>query len=78
MLKIPTGDEDVGDGTGKTDFLVDFIGSKDVAQIVEVSGYAGYEWRGEPDGFDTPGGAFRWGGGRRVPDAEPGADLHAS
>ena len=29
-----------------------------------------------PDGFETPGGAFRWGGGRGVPDAEPGAGLH--
>ena len=31
---------DVGVSTGKADFLVDFIGSKEVAQVVEVSGYA--------------------------------------
>src|SRR4029453_11057336 len=71
IVKLPTGDEDVGNGTGQADFLVDFIGSKDVAQIVEVAGYAGYEWRGEPDGFETPGGAFRWGGGLGFPTRGP-------
>ena len=30
-------------------------------------GYGGYEWRGKPDGFDTPGGAFRWGTGLTFP-----------
>ena len=30
-------------------------------------GYGGYEWRGSPDGFDTPGGAFRWGAGVGFP-----------
>jgi outer membrane protein OmpA-like peptidoglycan-associated protein len=71
VLKIPTGDEEVGNGTGKADFFVDFIGSKDLAQMVEVSGYAGYEWRGEPDGFQTPGGAFRWGAGAGFPTRSP-------
>ena len=41
--------------------------------MVEVSGYAGYEWRGEPDGFDMPGGAFRWGAGAGLPVAESAA-----
>ena len=71
IVKIPTGDNDVGNGTGKADVLVDLIGSKDVAKIAEVAGYAGYEWRGKPAGFDTPGGAFRWGGGVGFPTRSP-------
>ena len=34
---------------------------------MEVSGYGGYEWRGGADGFDIPGGAFRWGTGLTFP-----------
>ena len=71
MVKIPTGDDDVGTSTGKADLLVDFIASKDVAKIVDVAGYAGYECRGSPDGFDIPGGAFRWGGGLGFPSRSP-------
>ncbi len=71
VLKLPTGDDEIGTSTGATDFFVDFIGSKDVSQVVEVSAYAGYEWRGEPDGFETPGGAFRWGGGLGFPTRSP-------
>jgi len=51
--------------------FVDFIGSKEVSRTAEVSGYAGYEWRGTPDGFDTPGGAFRWGVGAGFPTRSP-------
>ena len=36
-----------------------------------MSGYAGYEWRGAPEGFDTPGGAFRWGVGAGFPSRSP-------
>ncbi len=35
--------------------------------MVEVSGYGGYEWRGKPDGFDAPTGAFMWGTGVTFP-----------
>ena len=74
MVKVPTGDDDSGASTGKADFFVDFIGSKETLRSgVEVAGYAGYEWRGEPDGFEMPGGAFRWGAGVGVPVAEPAA-----
>jgi len=59
ILKLPTGKDDVGVSTGKTDFLIDFIASKEASRIVELSGYAGYEVRGKPDGLDAPGGAFR-------------------
>jgi peptidoglycan-associated lipoprotein len=67
MVKLPTGKSDAGVSTGKADFSVDAIVSKEAAKLVEMSGYGGYEWRGTPDGFDTPGGAFRWGTGLTFP-----------
>src|SRR5439155_22473529 len=47
------------------------IASKEAAKVAEVSGYVGYEARGTPDGFDTPGGAFRWGAGVGFPSRSP-------
>ena len=70
MVKLPTANTDDGIGTGKADFLVDFIVSKELTKA-EVSGYAGYEFRGSPDGFDLPGGAFRWGVGAGFPSRSP-------
>jgi outer membrane protein OmpA-like peptidoglycan-associated protein len=67
IVKVPTAKKDVGNGTGKADVSVDAIVSKEVAKLVEVSGFGGYEWRGKPDGFDTPNGAFRWGTGVGFP-----------
>jgi peptidoglycan-associated lipoprotein len=67
MVKAPTGKADAGVSTGKADFSVDGIISKEAAKLVEVSGYGGYEWRGSPDGFDIPSGAFRWGTGLTFP-----------
>jgi outer membrane protein OmpA-like peptidoglycan-associated protein len=67
MVKLPTGKEDVGVSTGKADFSVDLIASKEAARRVEVAGFAGYEWRGSPDDFDVPGSAFRWGAGLGFP-----------
>jgi outer membrane protein OmpA-like peptidoglycan-associated protein len=67
IVKLPTAKKDVGNGTGKVDLSLDAIVSKDVAKLVEVSGFGGYEWRGKPDGFDTPGGALRWGAGLGFP-----------
>jgi len=69
IVKLPTAKKDVGNGTGKADVLLDFIASKEAAKVVEVSGSAGYEFRGTPDGFDVPTSAFRWGAGRRSPRA---------
>jgi outer membrane protein OmpA-like peptidoglycan-associated protein len=71
VVKVPTGDDAVGVSTGQTDFFVDFIGSKHVRQRVEVAGYGGYEWRGEPDGYDLPSSAFRWGVGAGFPSRSP-------
>ena len=67
MVKVPTGKSDIGVSTGKADVSIDAIVSKEAAKLVEVSGYGGYEWRGKPDGFDTPGGAFVWGTGLTFP-----------
>jgi outer membrane protein OmpA-like peptidoglycan-associated protein len=71
LVKLPTGDKDVGNSTGQADFAVDLIASKEAAQRVEVAGYAGYEFRGKPDDFDIPGGAFRWGAGAGFPSRSP-------
>ena len=67
MVKLPTADKDVGNGTGKADGSIDLIVSKEAAKVVEVSGFGGYEFRGQPDNFDTPSGAFRWGAGVGFP-----------
>ncbi len=67
MIKVPTGKFDAGVSTGKPDVSADLVISKEAAKLVEVSGYGGYEWRGKPDGFDTPGGAVRWGTGLTFP-----------
>ena len=65
MVKLPTGDT-AGAGTGKADFAVDTILSKEFNQRVELSGYAGYIARGSPDEVETTNG-FRWGVGAGLP-----------
>jgi peptidoglycan-associated lipoprotein len=70
-VKAPTGDSDAGASTGKADFLVDVIVSKDVRRYLDLTGYAGYEFRGQPDGVDAPDGAFRWGAGAGFPSRWP-------
>jgi outer membrane protein OmpA-like peptidoglycan-associated protein len=71
IVKLPTADKDVGNGTGKADFLADFIVSKEVQRLAEISGYGGFEVRGSPDGFTIPGGAFRYGVGAGFPSRSP-------
>jgi len=71
VVKVPTADKDIGNGTGKADLVVDAIASKEAAKIAEVSGYVGWDFRGSADGFDAPTGAFRWGGGIGVPSRSP-------
>jgi peptidoglycan-associated lipoprotein len=53
------------------DGFFDFIASKELSKVVEASGYAGYEFRGSPDGFDVPTAAFRWGVGAGFPSRSP-------
>ena len=67
MVKLPTGKADAGVSTGKADGSVDLIVSKEAAQLVEISGFGGYEFRGSPDNYDAPTGAFRWGTGVAFP-----------
>src|SRR5262249_55245066 len=67
ILKLPTADKDVGNGTGKADGEFDLIVSKEFSKTVEWSGDAGYGILGKPDGFDAPSGAFRWGTGVGFP-----------
>ena len=71
IVKLPTANKDVGNGTGKADFLVDLIVSKEAHRLAELAGYAGYEVRGSPDNFSIPGGAFRWGAGAGFPSRSP-------
>ncbi len=67
MAKLPTGVKAAGVSTGKLDTVFDVIASKELARTTEVSGFAGYEIRGNPAGFDLPRGAFRWGAGAAFP-----------
>ena len=67
LLKIPTAsDDDPGVGTGKVDFAVDAIVSKELNERVELSGFGGIIFRGDPDGVTLTNG-FRWGVGAGFP-----------
>ena len=67
MFKLPTAsDEDEGVGTGKADFAFDLIASKEINQRVELSGFGGFIFRGDPDDVDISDG-FRWGIGAGFP-----------
>ena len=46
FVKLPTGDDTSGASTGKADFAVDAIVSKEINQKVELSGYGGFIVRG--------------------------------
>jgi outer membrane protein OmpA-like peptidoglycan-associated protein len=76
VLKLPTGDKDVGTTSGKVDFLADLIVSKEIQKKVELSAYGGFAVRGRPDdntiirGVETSNG-LRWGFGAAVPTRTP-------
>ena len=70
MVKAPTGDDGFGKSTGKPDFMVDFIVSKDIQERVEVSGFGGVLFRGDPTGL-TLGHGIRWGVGAGFPSGGP-------
>ena len=79
MIKVPTAkDDNEGVGTGKLDFALDAIVSKEVNQRVELSGFGGVILRGDPDGLDLSNG-LRWGVGLGVPSRKSlrfTAELH--
>ena len=67
LIKLPTAkDDDEGVGTGKPDFAIDAVVSKEVNERVELSGFGGMIFRGDPDGVDLSNG-FRWGVGAGFP-----------
>ena len=70
MVKVPTGSDDSGAGTGKMDAAFDVILSKEIASVVEVSATGGYVHRGDPDAFDLSKG-MRWGLGAQFPTRSP-------
>jgi outer membrane protein OmpA-like peptidoglycan-associated protein len=66
MLKLPVGDDDSGASTGKLDFALDAVLSREFNERVELSGYAGFMHRGAPDEVEETDG-FRWGLGAGFP-----------
>ena len=67
ILKIPTAkDDEEGVGTGKLDWALDAILSKEINERVELSGFGGFIMRGDPDGADLSNG-IRWGFGAGFP-----------
>jgi outer membrane protein OmpA-like peptidoglycan-associated protein len=66
MAKLPTASRDSGLGTGKPDFQADLIGSRELAQKVELTAQAGVKFRGQPDGYNLTKG-FKWGIGGSYP-----------
>ena len=45
-MKLPTASFDDGLGTGKTDFRVDGILSKEVNQKIDIAGFGGFQYSG--------------------------------
>jgi outer membrane protein OmpA-like peptidoglycan-associated protein len=66
MVKLPTASDDDGIGTGRADFAADANISKEINQRVELSGFGGVIFRGDPDTYDLLNG-IRWGVGAGIP-----------
>jgi outer membrane protein OmpA-like peptidoglycan-associated protein len=66
MVKLPTADKTQGAGTGKTDWSLDGIVSKELKRRVELTGYTGFTWRGDPNGIRLSDGV-QWGIGGGFP-----------
>jgi outer membrane protein OmpA-like peptidoglycan-associated protein len=65
MVKLPVGDDGDGASTGKADFIIDGIVSRQNS-VVELAGYGGFIVRGSPDNYELTNG-FRWGFGAALP-----------
>ncbi|HZM97557.1 MAG TPA: OmpA family protein [Vicinamibacterales bacterium] len=59
-VKLPTASEENGAGTGEFDYFPDIVLSKEISRRVEISGYTGYAFRGDPDGVSVSD-SLRWG-----------------
>ncbi|HZB25283.1 MAG TPA: OmpA family protein [Vicinamibacterales bacterium] len=67
LVKLPTAkDDEEGVGTGKPDFAIDAVLSKEFNERVELSGFGGMIFRGKPDQVEITNG-FRWGVGAGFP-----------
>lgn len=60
-VKLPTAGED-NVGTGQFDYFGDAIFSKEINRAVELAGFSGFAFRGDPTGLSLSDG-FRWGFG---------------
>ena len=60
-VKLPTAGED-NVGTGQFDYFADAVLSKEINNSVELAGFGGFAFRGDPDGVSLSDG-FRWGVG---------------
>jgi outer membrane protein OmpA-like peptidoglycan-associated protein len=58
-VKLPTAGED-NIGTGQFDYFADVVLSKEISRRVELAGFGGYVFRGDPDGVSLSDG-LRWG-----------------
>ncbi len=61
-IKIPTADETTGAGTGEFDYFTDVILSREISQRIELTGYGGFAFRGDPEQISLSD-SFRWGVG---------------
>jgi hypothetical protein len=71
ILKVPRRDEEAEASTGRTDVMADVIVSRELVRLFEVATFAGYEYRGNPSGFEAPNGSYRWGAGVAFPSRSP-------
>ena len=60
-VKLPTAGEDTV-GTGQFDYIGDLVVSKEINRVVELAGFGGYIFRGDPTGVSLSDG-LRWGFG---------------
>ena len=58
-VKLPTAGEDTV-GTGQFDYIADVVLSKEISRRVELAGFGGYIFRGDPTGVSLSDG-LRWG-----------------
>jgi peptidoglycan-associated lipoprotein len=72
LVKLPTASatQPNGVGTGKPDFELDAVVSKELARVVELSGYGGGLFRGDPSGINLAN-SFVWGVGAGFPSRSP-------
>jgi outer membrane protein OmpA-like peptidoglycan-associated protein len=66
IVKLPVGDKTLGTTSGKVDYSVDAVVSRDTAKSIEISSYVGYLVRGNPAGYTLTNGV-RWGVGAGFP-----------